>query len=174
MSAAWPLVLGLSALGLSAALFLPGCAETARGPLPGASDAWESAPDVHAAPSAQPAPLPVWDTYAEVQHWPAASTAPFTSRGHQPEQLVEVRVSEPARASYAALVTDTVFPEGAVLVELTRGTGHSYAMRKTGGTWSYIELDARGAVLANGSLPLCIACHAQAPADRVFGPPRGP
>lgn len=113
--------------------------------------------------------------YAEVQHWPAVSAAPFTSRGHQPEQSVEVRVNELAHASYTALVTDTVFPEGSLLVELPSGPGHGYAMRKASGVWSYFELDAKGGLLASGTpLALCDGCHAQAPADHVFGPPRAP
>ena len=112
--------------------------------------------------------------YAQVQHWPLASTAPFTSRGHPPEQTVEVRVNEAARASYANLVTDTVFPDGSVLVELSRGTGHSYAMSKSNGAWSYLELDTKGRLLDRGALGFCAACHAQAPADYVFGPARVP
>jgi hypothetical protein len=116
----------------------------------------------------------VWDAYAEVQLWPAASPAPFTSHGHQPEQSVVVRVNDAARPSYAGLVTDTVFPDGSVLVELSQGAGHSYAMRKASGAWSYFELDPKGCVLASGALPLCAGCHAQAPADHVFGPPHAP
>jgi hypothetical protein len=115
----------------------------------------------------------MWDVYPAVQRWPAASP-PFTSRGHQPEQSVEVRVNDAARASYAGLVADTVFPDGSLLVELSRGTGHGYAMRKANGAWSYFELDAKGGVLASGALTLCAGCHAQAPADHAFGPPRAP
>lgn len=85
-----------------------------------------------------------------------------------------VRVNDAARSSYANLVTDTVFPDGSVLVELSQGVGHSYAMRKTGGAWSYFELGAKGGLLASGALKLCAGCHAQAPADQVFGPPRTP
>jgi hypothetical protein len=114
----------------------------------------------------------MWDAYAEVQRWPAAGPTPFTSRGHQPEQSVEVRVNDVARANYAGLVTDTVFPDGSLLIELSRGVGHGYAMRKTSGTWSYFELDSKGFVLASGALPLCASCHDQAPADHVFGPSR--
>lgn len=89
--------------------------------------------------------------------------------------MADVRVNDAASSSYRALVTDTVFPDGAVLVELARtGTGHGYAMRKMSGNWSYFELDAQGAVLASGSLTLCAGCHAQAPADHVFGLPRAP
>jgi hypothetical protein len=115
----------------------------------------------------------VWDVYSEVQRWPAAGP-PFTSRGHQPEQSVEVRVNDAAQASYAGLVTDTVFPNGSVLVELSRGIGHGYAMLKTNGVWSFFELDSKGGMLANGAPTLCAGCHAQAPADHVFGPPRAP
>jgi hypothetical protein len=103
--------------------------------------------------------------------------APFTSRGHQPEQQVDVHVNDIARPAYGALVADTVFPDGSVLAELphsiTSGSV-SYAMRKDSGGWSYFQLDWRGGVLALGALSLCAGCHAQAPADRVFGPPRQP
>jgi hypothetical protein len=47
-------------------------------------------------------------------------------------------------------------------------------MRKEAGQWSYFQLDAQGGVLASGALSLCAGCHVQAPADRVFGPPRLP
>jgi hypothetical protein len=119
----------------------------------------------------------VWDSYAEAMHWPAANSAPFTSHGHQPEQEVDVHVNDVARAAYGALVTDSVFPDGSVLAELphaSAGSGGGYAMRKEAGQWSYLQLDARGSVLASGALSLCAGCHAQAPADRVFGPPREP
>ena len=150
------------------------CAETARGPLAGASDAWSNPPEP-ALSIVAAVPLTVWDAYAEAQHWPPANQAPFTSHGHQPEQQVDVRVNEVASPSYAALVTDTVFPEGSVLAQLSHtGGGHGYVMRKLSGTWSYFELDSRGGVLANGTLPLCAGCHAQAPADHVFGLPRAP
>ncbi len=165
--AAWALV--LAAVVGSAA-----CAETARGPLAGASDAWANGPEASPAPSAR-APLAQWDAYAEVQRWPAANSSPFTSQGHQPEQSVIVHVSEAARASYAALVTDTVFPDGTLLAELPTGAGGlGYAMHKVGNAWTYTELDARGGVLASGNLPLCAACHAQTPSDSVFGLPRAP
>jgi len=103
--------------------------------------------------------------------------APFTSRGHQPEQQVDVHVNDIARPAYGALVADTVFPDGSVLAELPHSVtshGLSYAMRKDGSHWSYFQLDWHGRVLAAGALSLCVGCHTQAPADRVFGPPRQP
>jgi hypothetical protein len=151
------------------------CTEPARGPLAGASDAWKNDPE----PSLPPAAVPraVWDMYPEAQRWAPANSGPFTARGHQPEQQVDVHVNELARAAYVALVADTVFPDGSVLVELAHSAaspGNGYAMRKAGGQWTYLELDPRGGVLASGVLALCAGCHAQAPADRVFGLPREP
>jgi len=103
------------------------------------------------------------------------SPTPFISRGHQPEQLVDVRVSEAARASFTALVSDTVFPNGTLLAELSHnGSGNGYVMRKHGDVWSYFELDAQGALLSSGATPLCAGCHAQAASDSVFGLPRMP
>jgi len=116
----------------------------------------------------------VWEVYAEVQHWPMAGVEPFVSRGHQPEQAVELRVNTVARASYLGLVTDTIFPEGSVLVELSRGNGPGYAMQKVRGAWRYVELDGQGRVLSSTSRGPCADCHAQAAADHVFGPAREP
>ena len=84
-------------------------------------------------------------------------------------------MNDVARANYVALVTDSVFPDGSLLAELSHGaSGHGYVMRKSGGVWSYFELDPRGVVLASGAPALCAGCHGQAPADRVFGLPRTP
>lgn len=151
------------------------CAETANGPLAGASDAWASAPEPTSASSARAsAPPTEWDGYAGLLRLPLASPAPFTSRGHLPVQPVDVRANDAARASYAALVTDTVFPDGSVLAELPRSHRNGYVMRKSAGVWSYFELDAQGTLLAGGAPAHCIGCHAQAPSDHVFGLPRTP
>lgn len=106
---------------------------------------------------------------------PSVTDVPLLSRGHLPEQSVDVRANEVARSRYLALVTDTVFPDGSVLAELSHGAhGNGYVMRKERGQWSYFELDSRGTVLARGVIPLCVTCHEQASSDRVFGLPRGP
>jgi hypothetical protein len=123
-------------------------------------------------PAAKPLAA-VWPEYATVRAWPPLNSTPFTSRGHQPEQEVDVRVSPESRDSYLALVADSVFPEGAALAEFSHaGSGPGYVMRKTGGRWSFLALDARGAVTASGALALCAGCHADAPTDAVFGLPR--
>ena len=86
---------------------------------------------------------------------------------------MDVRVSPESRATYSALVADSVFPEGSVLTELSHaGDGRGYGMRKAAGNWSFFELDANGGVTASGALALCAGCHAQAPADGAFGLPR--
>ena len=169
LRAAWPPLLASVLVTVLATL---GCVETAPGPLAGASDVFASEPT----PAPRVAvPLTVWDGYAGAKRWAPTSAAPFTSQGHLPASPVDVRVNATASASYAALVTDTVFPEGSVLLELSHSLdGHGYAMRKANGAWSYFELDAQGGVLASGALSLCAGCHAQAPADHVFGLPRAP
>ncbi len=149
-----------------------GCARPAQGPLPGASDAYAKPSEAERAPSPSPR---TWEAYAAVLEWPAVNTAPFTSRGHRPEQRVDVRVSPESRTNYSALVTDTVFPDGSVLAELSHaGDGRGYGMCKASGSWSFYELDPNGGVTARGALPLCTGCHARAPADGVFGLPREP
>jgi hypothetical protein len=52
--------------------------------------------------------------------------------------------------------------------------GFGYAMRKAGTEWTFVRLSAQGGVLESGALALCAGCHAQAPADHVFGLPRDP
>lgn len=151
------------------------CGEAAHGPLAGASDAWASAPEPTSASTARTsqAPAEAWDGYADVLRLPLVTPAPFTSRGHLPAQSVDVRANEAARAPYAALVSDTVFPDGSQLAELSNNaSGSGYLMRKNAGVWSYFELDPRGTLLASGPLPLCAGCHAQAASDHVFGLPR--
>jgi len=148
------------------------CAPAAQGPLAGSSDAWKK--------GSEPEPLPAppastWEVYAQAKQWPTANAAPFISRGHQPEQPVDVRVSPEIRATYSDLVVDSTFPDGSVLTELSRAPGgRGYAMRKEGGNWQFFALDGNGGLLSSGALSLCAGCHAQAPSDGVFGLPRVP
>jgi hypothetical protein len=115
----------------------------------------------------------MWDAYAALRDWPPVNAAPFMARGHEPEELVDVRVSPESRATYGALVADAAFPNGAILAELSHlGSGRGYGMRKAGGAWVFFELDAQGGVIFSGALALCASCHAQAPADGAFGLPR--
>ncbi|HKO51903.1 MAG TPA: hypothetical protein VJV79_29545 [Polyangiaceae bacterium] len=168
-----PALVALAALVLPLALTLA-CAETVHGPLPGASDAWARAPEPTLASSVS-APPAAWEGYGEVLRSPAVTPAPFTSRGHPLARQVEVRVNDLARASYTALVTDTVFADGSLLAEISpSASSNGYVMRKSAGVWSYFELDPQGMALESGALALCAGCHAQASGDRVFGLPRVP
>lgn len=91
-----------------------------------------------------------------------------------------VRVSKPARDRYLAPTPERAFPEGSVVAQFTKdldtgGAGPVYAMRKhTKNTWQFAVLGPDGALLDFGPLPLCVRCHAEAPADFVFGLPRPP
>jgi len=164
----------LLVFALALALAGVGCAETTHGPLAGASDAWKNAPEPTSAPNA-PTARAVWERYGEVLRMPIVTSVPFTTRGHLPAVSVDVRANDLARPHYASLVADTVFPDGALLAELPRdGISNGYAMGKDAGVWSYFELDAGGTVLASGTPPLCVGCHAQGPSDHVFGLPRAP
>lgn len=152
------------------------CAESVQGPLAGASDAWANpiAPQPTSSPSAKPAQL-AWEGYAELLRLPTVTAEPFTTRGHLPPQSVEVRANDAARGLYPQLVPDSVFPEGALLAELSHdATGNGFVMRKQAGNWSYFELDSRGALQESGGSAWCAGCHVQAPSDHVFGPPRAP
>jgi hypothetical protein len=149
------------------------CAQTAQGPLAGASDAWNSTPKPTSTPS--PKAAPPGSGYGEVLRMPIVTSQPFTSRGHVPAQTVDVRANDVARAPYSSLVADTVFPDGSVLAELSHGaTGNGFVMRKDAGQWSYFELDSRGTPLVEGASSWCAGCHAQAASDHVFGLPRAP
>jgi hypothetical protein len=119
-----------------------------------------------------------WARFAEVSAWPTVTEAPFPSQGHQAElPSARVRASPEAREAYAALVQDSVLPEGSVLAlfhesadGVTRGA--VYVMQKTGGSWQYLLLDAVGRE-GSGAIPgRCAGCHADAPADHLFGLPR--
>jgi hypothetical protein len=152
------------------------CARPAEGPLPGASDAWrQKQPRTAAKPEPE---APVWSSQAEVRSWPPLNEQPFLSRGHLPAVEVDVVASAASRDAYLALVTDSVLPQGTLIAErahdLAAANAHQLVMQKRADGWSYLDLDARGRVLAEGRLARCEGCHALAPADHAFGLPRRP
>lgn len=67
-------------------------------------------------------------------------------------------------------------PKGASVVAFhsTAGSGapaSTYAMRKRpNGVWDYSIADTEDRMVAQGSLPLCGRCHADAPSDSLFVP----
>lgn len=118
-----------------------------------------------------------WSEFAETQTWPTSTADWFPSKGHYggtSEGLV--RVSPAALAAYRELTLGAKLEPGTTLVMLhrTRTTGKPgpvHAMRRNEQGWDYWLLDPDGAIESQGQLPLCARCHADAPADNVFGPP---
>lgn len=95
----------------------------------------------------------------------------------------EVLANAEAKA-YPALGPARLLPPGAVLVEAHYRAGSSepvffFVMAKRpagfdneGRDWEYLIVEPQGVVSERGRLPLCARCHAEAPNDNVFGPPR--
>jgi hypothetical protein len=120
------------------------------------------------------APVP-WEHLAEARTWPKIVEA-FAARGHGTgEHLIDVRVSPAFLADYRGLTAGRSLPAGTIIVafhrnRVTGDAGSVYAMSKQpGGAWEYLVAAPNGAIEARGALPLCGRCHAEAPADSVFG-----
>jgi hypothetical protein len=135
-------------------------------------------PATPSAPPPEAAPREIWSRLAEVESWPAVNDEPFATRGHlvKPSHAI-VRVSPEARASYVALVTDTVFPDGSLIAMFHQSAdgaerGPVYAMEKKSNAWTFFALEPGGAQRSE-NLEVCALCHKGAVADRVFGLPRG-
>ena len=124
------------------------------------------------------APQEFWTEFAESQSWPSSTENWFLSKGHYggtSEGLV--RVSPAALAAYRQLTLGAKLEAGTTLVMLhrSRATGKPgpiHVMRRDEQRWEYWLLQPTGAIDTHGELPLCARCHADAPADSVFGPPQ--
>jgi hypothetical protein len=122
-----------------------------------------------------PVAEPRWERFAEAQSWPLAAE-PFVARGHAAgEYVVSLRVAPPNRDSYRALIAGARWPVGMTVAAFNqrRGGGEAgsvYAMTKLAtGEWDYVVARPDGVIEARGALPLCARCHAEAPADSLFG-----
>jgi hypothetical protein len=116
-----------------------------------------------------------WARFAEVMSWEVVS-GPLPAQGHfTRHDRIAVRVSPDARDAYLAWVTDSSVPNGSVVAAFHTSaageTGPSYVMLKEAFTWQYLVLGAQG-VLVEERPRGCDGCHADAVADRLFGPPR--
>jgi hypothetical protein len=90
---------------------------------------------------------------------------------------MEIRVSPDSREAYRALRPGVTLPDGTVVAALHRDVdstrpGPVYVMEKQNGSWSFQVLGADGRPAEHGPLTLCARCHAEAPADMLFGLPR--
>jgi hypothetical protein len=143
-------------------------------------------PPVAKAPAPKPAPAPAtprakpkpWDRFDEARGWPPVNATPFVSRGHgSGTYTISVHVSPDARDRYASLLPGTTIPEGSVIAAFHQDAdsgraGPVYVMERRADGWSFRALDAEGRAVEQ-SLELCQRCHAEAPADSLFGTPKG-
>ncbi len=165
-------------------------------PKPGAHDqgAWLAAgaatpttasasasPRSSAAP-APPKPRERWEPFATLSTLrPAAPRAPSQHFAGAHDGEV---VTNAAAAAYPTLGPRSDLPVGSMIVETHRSRGrddivaHLVMTKRSpgfdprGGDWEYAVVTATGEIEDRGPLPTCARCHAEAPHDRLFGPPR--
>jgi len=108
--------------------------------------------------------------------WPRAA-APFVSRGHgDGSYTIDIRVSPGSLDTIRSLVLGRTVPVATSAVAFHSNVRSSaaesvFAMNKRGdGRWDFLVADGAGGVLSEGTLPLCVRCHADAPADFLFVP----
>jgi hypothetical protein len=130
-----------------------------------------------AAAAHEEAPRERWSRLDEVKNYDAVNDKPFSTRGHlvKPSYAV-VRVSPEAREQYLGLVTDSLLPDGAVIAMFHQSRdgasgGPVYVMEKKASAWTFVALDAEGAVTSE-NLSVCALCHKGGVADQLFGLPR--
>lgn len=120
-----------------------------------------------------------WADLSAARAWPLAAP-PFISRGHGGEHyLVEIRVTPAVLADYRTLVAGRRWPPGTAAAAFHRSResgapGSIYAMIKSADGWSYLVVDQGGRIETGSGLQLCARCHADAPADSLFGAPAAP
>lgn len=129
----------------------------------------------HAAPVAAPQR---WVRLAEAEKWPAVGPS-FASRGHGAgEYVVTVRVPEAYAALYRGLVAGAHLPAGMTVAAFHEHGGERasvYVMTKEASDdWAYLVVRPDGVLEPAGAVAFCARCHAEAPADSLFGSPRGP
>jgi hypothetical protein len=113
-----------------------------------------------------------------MQSWEPISETPWKVSGHAPQPYsASVRVNPEAREQYRNLVADSLLPAATVIAELVLDSEariqQILAMEKqASGDWEFLMLTADGRARARGALSSCTRCHAEAPADSLFGPPR--
>jgi hypothetical protein len=159
------------ALGVLLSAALAGCTSVAR---PAKPKLLEQPARALAPPTN---PRRAWPPWSRVQGWPTVTRAGTLSRGHLPERrlVLDVRVDPNSREAYSQWVRDSHVEPGAIVVALlrdpkTRAVAVAYAMEKRrDGVWEFLVLSLDGSIQPGDSR--CAACHADAVADFIFGPP---
>jgi hypothetical protein len=116
-----------------------------------------------------------WERFAEARSWPLAAP-PSVARGHAAgEYIASVRVPSAYRDAYRGLVAGERWPVGMSIAAFherraDHEPGSIYAMTKLpAGDWEYVVAAPDGVVESRGTIDLCARCHADAPADSLFG-----
>lgn len=159
--------------GMAGPIGIAATAATACSPTPPAG----AAAPTPSTPARGAPPRRFWSQFAESQSWPTSTADWFPSKGHYggtSEGLV--RVAPAALAAYRELTLGAKLETGTTLVMLHRSRasgkpGPVHVMQRLERGWEYWLLSPDGAIESQGDLPLCARCHADAPADGVFGPP---
>jgi len=153
-----------------------GCASSTEMGWPGASTLTERGEPSPRSPALEPRSR--WSDFGILGRLVVASDHPYPSLGHEPPSLVidQVLTSPDTREMYRLQVASTRYPVGTWLVARHRTadgarTGPLYAQFRSSSGWRFVAATADGWLL-DADLEACRTCHAQAPADFVFGPPR--
>lgn len=111
---------------------------------------------------------------ARIASLSGAGDARFRSQHFDATHFAEVRVNSEAKPLYDALVTDTRFSKGTLIVEALSRTDHTapdafLALELSADGWRFVQLDAGGVPTTFDDAP-CRGCHAGATSPPVFGP----
>lgn len=177
---------GLPLLGSACvALGLAACGEPK--PKPVSSDGWGPTGDALGAATLAstqpPVPRATAIPAAERKPWPRAAEldAMTAVAGRGPSEHLsgryDRRVRVNAKAShYVDLIGHRALPIGALIAQSHHPSGSEtvvswYVMEKREQGWHFLVLDPERRVAARNDLGPCARCHAEAPHDRLFGPP---
>jgi hypothetical protein len=137
-------------------------------------------PPARVAPRRSTAPKVPWREFDEAKKFPEAR-APFTSLGHGAlNYSIDVRVDPAHLEAYRTLSPGGALSPGAIVIathqsqRVVDATSVYVMMKHAPSTWEFLVLDADGVVDTDGDRSLCERCHAEAPADHLFGLPRFP
>lgn len=90
--------------------------------------------------------------------------------------MIDIRISPESVDAVRTLVLGRTLPIGTAAVAFhshpaSPALESIFAMSKRAeGRWDFLVADPRGNVIAEGALPRCTRCHADAPADSMFVP----
>lgn len=138
---------------------------------PGRSNA--PPPEVEYAAVAEPKP-PAWSEFTKLDQLALVSREPVPANNHDPFRWnLRVRITPAALPSYLSWHVEAVMPEDTWIVAEHRARqgnapGPYYFAHKTSTGWEFGVATPEGYLVAPPHAA-CARCHAEAPADSVFG-----